>query len=153
MIFMMIIVIMMMMMTLASQPLSESCCCCSVCLEEIACSAMAMMTMAIMMMMMMMTIMVIVNPYIDTYSIDLLLPVRKNIIHHLFDIFVKKKTSDKRFLRKDILLLQLETPVTSWAVKKQKCNLDECFVSFLLSKAGKYVHLLFILRHRWIIGG
>ena len=67
---------------------------------------MAMMTMAIMMMMMMMmTIMVIGNPYIDTYSIDLLLPVRKNIIHHLVDIFVKKKTSDKRFLRKDILLL------------------------------------------------
>ena len=153
MIFMMIIVIMMMMMTLASQPLSESCCCCSVCLEEIACSAMAMMTMAIMMMMMMMTIMVIVNPYIDTYSIDLLLPVRKNIIHHLVDIFVKKKTSDKRFLRKDILLLQLENPVTSCAVKKQKCNLDECFVIKLLSQAGKYVHLLFILSPRWIIGG
>ena len=51
---------------------------------------MAMMTMAIMMMMMM-TIMVIGNPYIDTYSIDLLLPVRKNIIHHLVDIFVNKK--------------------------------------------------------------
>ena len=152
MIFMMIIVIMMMMMTLASQPLSEPCCCCSVCLEEIACSAMAMMTMAIMMMMMM-TIMVIDNPYIDTYSIDLLLHVRKNIIHHLVDIFVKKKTSDKRFLRKDILLLQLENPVTSWAVKKQKCNLDECFVIKMLSQAGKYVHLLFIFSHRWIIGG